>query len=176
MANNAGLIVQVTRLAPEAIKAHALLEELCRRYDLAPFVFTRRVRIEPGGSAAPTPILTLGTASVGDPPRFLAEFLAQQMDWYLRARAEAAAAAAAALAAAYPDFWPQNQALAPNAAALYRRLAAAWLELRAMERFLDRDDAEDALRSHDEARPVYRLMLRHRGAIGAIIEAHGLAL
>jgi hypothetical protein len=170
------LIVQVTRLAPEAVKAHALLDQLCKRYDLAPFFFTQRVRIEPGGTAKATPILTLGTASLADPPRFLAEFLGQQMQWFLRARDEAAARASAALEAAFPDFWPQNRELAPEAATLYRRLAAAWLELQAMLRFFDPDDAEDVLRSHDDGRPIYRLMLRKRAAIANIMQAHGLVL
>jgi hypothetical protein len=45
-----------------------------------------------------------------------------------------------------------------------------------MLRFFDAEDAEDALCGHDEARPVYRLVLRHRAAVGEIMEAHGLGL
>lgn len=55
-------------------------------------------------------------------------------------------------------------------------MAAAWLELEAMLRFFAPEDAEDTLRSHDAARPVYRLVIRNRAAIGEIMEAHGLAL
>jgi hypothetical protein len=176
MPNRAGLVIQVARLAPEAIKAHALLDSLCARYDLTPFVFTRRIRIDPGGAARARPVLTLGTGSIGDPPRFLAEFLGQQMEWFLAARDAAMGEAAAALAAAFPDFHEQNSALAANPVALFRMVAAAWLELQAMLRFFDAEDAEDALRGHDEARPVYRLVLRHRAAVGEIMEAHGLGL
>lgn len=176
MADRSGLIVQVARLAPEAIKAHTLLESLCARYDVTPFFFTRRVRIDPDGEARPRPVLTLGTGSLRDPPRFLAEFLGQQMEWFLAAREEAAKAAAAALAAAFPEFHAQNPELAETPAALFRRVAAAWLELEAMLRFFAPEDAEDTLRSHDAARPVYRLVIRNRAAIGEIMEAHGLAL
>jgi hypothetical protein len=176
MPNQAGLIIQVTRLAPEAIKAHGLLDKLCARYDLTPFVFTQRIRIEPGGPARPRPVLTLGTGSIGDPPRFLAEFLFQQMQWFLAAREAAAGEAAAALETSFPDFYDQNRELAERPAALFRMVAAAWLELQAMLRFFDAEDVEDALRSHDAARPVYRLVLRHRAAIGKIMELHGLAL
>jgi hypothetical protein len=176
MANKAGLIIQVTRLAPETIKAHALLDSLCARYDVAPFVFTKRVRIDPGGAAKPHPVLTLGTDNIGDPPLFLAEFFSQQMHWFLAARGEAASQAVAALEAGFPDFHGQNRELAESPAALFRLVAAAWLELQAMRRFFGEDDVEDALRSHDTARPVYRLVLRHEEAIGAIMEAHGLTL
>jgi hypothetical protein len=176
LANQAGLIIQVARLAPEAIKAHGLLDSLCARYDLTPFVFTQRVRIDPGGAARARPVLTLGTGSIGDPPRFLAEFLFQQMQWFLAAREQASSEAAAALQTSFPDFYDQNRELAEHPAALFRTVAAAWLELQAMLRFFDVEDAEDALRSHDAARPVYRLVLRHRAAVGKIMEAHGLAL
>jgi hypothetical protein len=176
MGNRAGLIIQVTRLAPEAIKAHALLDSLCARYDVTPFVFTQRVRIEPGGRASAGAVLTLGTQSLGDPPRFLAEFLGQQMRWFLAAREDAVGGAVAALEASFPEFHAQNRELAERPAALFRMVAAAWLELQAMLRFFDPDDVEDVLRSHDGARPVYRLVLRNRAAIGSIMEAHGLAI
>lgn len=176
MANQAGLIIQVARLAPEAVKAHGLLDSLCARYDLGPFVFTRRVRIEAGCVATARPILTLGTGSIEDPPRFLAEFLFLQMHWFLDAREEAAGKAAAALALSFPDFYDQNRGLARHETALFRMVVAAWLELQAMLRFFDLEDAEDVLHSHDAARSVYRLVLRHRAGVGKIVNEHGLAL
>jgi hypothetical protein len=176
VANRAGLIIQVARLAPETIKAHALLDSLCARYDVTPFVFTQRVRIEPGGAVRSGAVLTLGTQSIGDPPRFLAEFLGQQMRWFLAAREAALGAAVAALETSFPDFHAQNRELADHPASLFRMVAAAWLELQAMLRFFDSDDVEDVLRSHDAARPVYRLVLRNRAAIGRIMEEHGLAI
>jgi hypothetical protein len=176
MANRAGLVIQVARLAPEAIKAHGLLDSLCARYDLTPFVSTRRIRIDPDGTTRARPVLTLGTRSAGDPLSFLAEFLVQQMEWRLGERAAAVEGAVAALEASFPDFYEQNRTLADRPADLFRMAAAAWLAFEAMLRFLDPDDAEDALRSHDGPRPVCRLVLRHRDAVGAIMAAHGLAL
>jgi len=176
MSNKAGLVVQVTRLAPEALKAHALLNDLCARYDVGPFIFTTRVRIDPGGVARPRPVLTLGTDSIDDPPRFLAEFLGQQILWFLAGRPVETGRAATALKARFPEFYQQNPELESNEAALYHRVAAAWLEMRALGRFFSTDEVEDILRSHNEARPVYRMMLRNRSAIGEIVEESGLAL
>jgi hypothetical protein len=174
MSNKAGLLVQVTRLTPEAIKAHGLLNDLCARYDLTPFVFTQRIRIDPSGETKPRPVLTLGTGNVADPPLFLAEFLAQQIQWFLAGRNEAADRAIGALERRFPDFYTQNPQLSDRPATLYRRLAAAWLEFEAMRRFFGEDDVDDVLRSHSEGRPVYRLMLRNRAAIGNVMIEHGL--
>jgi hypothetical protein len=174
MSNKAGFLVQVTRLAPEAIKAHSLLNDLCSRYDLTPFAFTQRIRIDPGGESRARPVLTLGTGNVADPPLFLAEFLAQQIEWFLAGRNEAADRAAGALEGKFPHFYAQNPQLADRPTTLYRRLAAAWLEFEAMRRFFSEDEVDDVLRSHDEDRPVYRMMLRNRAAIADVMIEHGL--
>jgi len=175
VANAAGLTIQLGEISPETLRAHAALDRLCRTLDLSPYIFTTRVRIERDAASRSHPMLTLGAASASDPHLLLAEFLHQQMRWYLAGRGDRVANAGAAFATMFPTLAGDAAEATRPGSGIYRILAAAFLEHAALSRLIGADDAEDAVRSHASFRAVYRVLLRNSAAIAAVMEENELA-
>lgn len=176
MANGAGLIIQVSEISAQTMRARNALDQLCRRFDLGPYIVVSRIRIASGGARAGGTLLTLDAASAADPDLLLAEFLHRQMLFRLGESPAAAEQAVGDLAAAFPELAESVAGTIPDAPQAYRILAAAALELAALTRLVGAEEAAELVRSHAALRPLYRLLLRNAAAISEILTKRGLAV
>lgn len=153
-----------------------ILAALRERYDLAPFEFTREVRIAPLEDPHSHPVLTLSTAWNRDEDGFLATYLHQQICRYLADhRAAALEAVIPIVESRYPA--PPHAARGWNedANAVYRRLVANWLEIEAVATLIGYERATARFRKAGAHRWAYMTAARDRAAIGGMLADAGIA-
>ncbi|HYD99315.1 MAG TPA: hypothetical protein VEH84_08025 [Alphaproteobacteria bacterium] len=155
-----------------ARQARACFAALARRHDLRPYLFTGRIRIDPAARPHSHPVLTLNAEHVEEPERFLAVFLNLEMRWCLERQTVEPALVEGALRAIFPGLAAGTTA--GGSAPL--RLAAAWLEFRALIDLLGRAAAQRVVDTHRHDRRIYDLATRHEIEIGALLQSLGLRL
>jgi hypothetical protein len=116
------------------------LLHLAQVYDLSPFLFTKRVHIHPGTPHQSHPDLTLDTKNAESPPHILADFLHEELHWWLSHNQEKTAAAKMELNKIYPKapfFGPPEET--------YEHLVVCYLEFKALEFYLGKIQSRDLL-------------------------------
>jgi len=133
-----------------------MLVDLRRRFDLAPFEYTKRVRIAPLEISHSHPTLTLNTW-VRDELGLLSTYLHEQMHWYLTWYSHAHPLRWRDVFQALHDRYPKVPPdAAPDEASIYLHLVVNWLEIEATAQFMDRDRVAE----HARALPFYRWIYR----------------
>ena len=168
--------IELAETTPTTLRAERVLRELLARYDLRAYAFTRKVRIESGVIPHSHPILTLNTRSLDDPERWLAQYLHEQIHWFLSAREAATQQAIAAFKQRYPDLPSGRDQVARNAYSTYLHFAVNWLELKALRHYLGAARAERILSTQPFYRWVYAAVIRDEAAIAEIMRQHGLVI
>ena len=159
----------------------AQLRRLLADYDLSPWLFTDKVKVEAGVEPHSMPILTMNTDHLDNDLRQLSIFLHEQVHWHV-AMAARRLAAIAELRRAYPDAPADSERL-------YQHLLVAWLEFDALAELIGEDEARRVIREKvavinrglapevAEQFAWYNLtVLEDTQAIGAVVERHGLML
>ncbi len=168
--------IELATGAPRERAAEAQLWRLLGAHDLDGIIVTRRVRIESGVVPHSHPVLTLNTRHLDDDPRQLAVFIHEQLHWYVAARPEQADAAIADLRATYLKVPVGGTAGARSAESTYLHLVICFLEWRALEHYLGRQDAMAVIGRIDIYRWIYDTVVRDAARIDAVLRAHDLTL
>jgi hypothetical protein len=159
--------------------AAQVLQDLTVKFDLEPFLFTRRIRLDPslgrGGVSHPT--LSLGILHAREPDRFLSVFLHEQMHWFL------CTCDLKAVNAAIDEFrlgWSN----APDSSmcdevgvdeySTYLHFAVNWLELDCLSTLLGTVRAREVLSSHSFYRWINSCILRDTDKVADVMYRHGL--
>lgn len=181
----------VTFVAEEEARAREQLRRILSRYDLDPWMFTRRVRIATGVDPRSHPVLTLNTDFLDSDVMQLSVFLHEQAHWFVsqsvphRAPEDASdeVAVIRELRRLYPD--------PPDVAdyGTYAHLIVAWVELDAMVELLGEEGARGSLRAKvdrlvdeplsevDQRYAWYNMrVLEDTHEIGAILARHDLII
>lgn len=157
------------------------LRRILSQYDVDPWIFTRRVRIDAGAEPHSMPVLTLNTDYLDDDEMQLSIFLHEQAHWLVD-RAEGRDAAIEELRRMYPD--------PPRADfRTYQHLLVAWVELDAMAELIGEEKARQKMaakvrRLSPEVTPeVGRVYSWYNGRvledthqIGVVVARHGMII
>jgi len=88
---------------PDERAVEERLRALLKRYDASPYLFTNDVVVEHGALPHSHPVLTLGTRPYGDDHLLLADYVHEQLHWYLVEHDAACKAAVAEMRELYRD-------------------------------------------------------------------------
>lgn len=171
-----GIDIELAETTPWTLRAEAVFRELLSRYDLRAYTFTRKVRIEPRVIPHSHPVLTLNTRYVDDSERWLAQYLHEQIHWFLSARNTATLSAIAAFRARYPELPTARDQVARDPHSTYLHLAVNWLELVALRHYLGADRAEEILSTHHFYRWINSTVIRDEADIGEIMRRLDLVI
>ncbi|MGF1476374.1 MAG: alpha/beta hydrolase family protein [Geminicoccaceae bacterium] len=155
-------------------RAEVLLRGLLRDYELAPFLFTRRVQIGHGLIPRSHPVLTLNTRHIDQPDRFLSLFLHEQMHWFVAERPDRLEQAMAALRALWPELPNDPQQAASSPASTNLHLGINWLEWRALASLVGEDRARQVIATQDIYPWIYDQVLSRSDEIASVMAAAGL--
>ena len=153
------------------------LQGLLRRYDVSPWLFTKRVVVDERAIPHSHPVLTLHTRHLGEDSLLLSTFLHEQLHWFLDAHAAAARLAVTELEKRFPDAPVGFPDGADTRQSTYEHLLVTYLERSLLIQVAGGDATSDVMAFwvKDHYRWIYRTMLDHNKEIGAIVARHRLA-
>jgi len=160
------------------------LERLLKQYDLSRWIFTKTVRIDQTMRPHSHPVLTLNTRHNGKDPHVLADFLHEQIHWFVADNFGDGRKAIADVTKMYPD--------APDAlgaggsgtqASTYLHVIVCDLEFESVKALLGAEAAETVIReSIAEGQSaglgyfwIYQKVLDDQETLKAVIKKHKLA-
>jgi hypothetical protein len=151
------------------------LQRLLKTYDLADWVWTRKVVIEGGSIPHSHPVLTLHTREYGDDLQ-LSTFVHEEYHWYETAHEREVAAAVDELKAAYPKVPVGGLDGAQDEYSSYLHIVVCYVEWQKMKALVGAERARKAMEfwATDHYRAIYRLVLDHEAAVGEVVKRHGL--
>jgi hypothetical protein len=162
--------------AANSIKS--MLLKLRGAYDLAPFEYTRRVRIAPGEIPHSHPVLTINTMVRAEQP-LLSLYLHEQMHWYLTWYSHRHGAGWRAIWADLQTRFPEVPVAFPEGAhtaqSSYLHLIVNWLEIAATSQLLGEKIAKEIAAENFVYSGVYKIVLAHWDALSDLYRAHALA-
>lgn len=152
------------------------LLHLSQVYDLAPFLFTKKVHIESKVIPHSHPVLTLNTRYAEHPNRILSTFLHEELHWWLSKNQKTTDAAVKALKKMYPKA-PVTKSMGANSTFIH--LLVCELELRALTFYIGKTEARKILEhimTKDKIYPwIYRQVLYRNDPIKKIVKKFKLA-
>ena len=182
-----GTQAKITFVEEEKEKAREQLRRLLAEYDLDPWIFTQRVKIETGVDPHSHPILTLNTDFLDDDDMQLSVFLHEQAHWFVSRSVPHRAPEDGEEVAVIQDL----RQMYPNSPfsdyGAYLHLIVGWVELDAMAELIGEEKARQLLEAKvkkltgepiSEAKTIYRWyngrVLEDTDEIGAILAKHAL--
>ena len=181
--------IPITFVEEEKEQAREQLKRILSQYNLDPWIFTQRVKIETGVDPRSHPVLTLNTDYLDNDEMQLSVFLHEQAHWFVSrsvphraSEDEEEVAVIQELRQMYPN------APVPDYNA-YLHLIVAWVELDAMAELIGEEKARQLLREKVQRlveEPLSKVDKRYRWynmrvledteAIGLILMKHGLII
>jgi hypothetical protein len=152
------------------------LRRILATYDLSPWVFTRRIRIQSRVIPHSHPVLTLNTRYLDSDTLQAATLLHEQLHWPLAERGAATDSAIADLRALYPAVPSGPPEGARDEYSTYLHLLVCTLELDAVSTVFGEAVARRVLADWRHYTWVYREVLARPEPIRAILRARGLDL
>jgi len=175
-AQTAAVEIELSHDTPgEQLEAERL-RHLLGRFDLAPWLFTRRVLIDEKTTPHSHPVLTVGYGDHGDDNLLLSNFVHEQLHWWFVAHQEQTSAAMAELR----ELFPHLPVGAPDGAAdersSYLHLLVIYLEYQADKSLLGDQRAADVMTfwKGDHYRVLYKTVLDSDVVIGRVVAEHDL--
>jgi hypothetical protein len=148
---------------------------LAQVYDLSPFLFTKKIRIESHVQPQSHPVLTINTKYAEFPKKILAMWLHEELHWWQYSRKESIALALRELKAIYPKV-PTVKGV--SATDTYLHIIICYLELKAVQFYLGDKEGRDVIteRMKKEKRDawIYYQVLYKDYAIKKVIQKHKL--
>ncbi len=176
-AQTTGVAIELSHHTPGEQAEAERLRHLLDRFDVTPWLFTRRVLIDETAIPHSHPVLTVGYGDHGDDNLLLSNFVHEQLHWWFVAHQPQTDAAIAELR----ERFPRVPVGAPDGAAdehsSYLHLLVIDLEYQADKALLGDKQAADVMRfwKGDHYRALYQLILDSEDVVGRIIARHDLA-
>jgi hypothetical protein len=170
------LEIRLAHQSPQEEQTKNQLENLVRRYELAPWRFTRTVIIDAESTPHSHPILTLHTRHLRDDLLLLSTFIHEESHWFLVLNPTATSSAVKDLKTLFPDLpvgFPEG---ADNLESSYEHLIVIMLERQGLIETVGELAALHAMEfwATDHYRALYRLVLNEKRKIREVLEKHGL--
>lgn len=154
------------------------LQRLLKQYDLAKWIFTKKILIEFKVIPHSHPVLTINTRHLDDDPRFLSMFIHEQIHWFASNKYSQTSKAMEELKTIYPDAPDGPPEGARNKESTYLHLIVCYLEYDAMRELLGVEKAKKIMEesSKDFYKWIYRTVLSDGDRINAILAKNGLKI
>jgi hypothetical protein len=149
------------------------LRRLASTFNLMRFEFTSTVVIDATAIPHSHPVLTLKTGYPSD-DALLAQFLHEQLHWFLSPRLEALRQAVSEFELMYPDLPIGLPVGARNRWSSYLHLPVNALELRGTELYIGQPRARDVLAQWQVYRGIYRIVLDDLDRIEEVLKRHAI--
>ncbi len=154
------------------------LQRLLSAYDVAPWIFTRKIVIESGFNVIPHshPTLTLSTRHLKDDELLLSTFVHEQLHWYLGEKPKETEEAYKELKTMFPKVpvgFPEG---ARDEESSYKHILVCYLEFQAIKGLLGELKAKQVMAfwATDHYTWVYKTVLEREREIGALLRKHKL--
>ncbi|HJU90875.1 MAG TPA: hypothetical protein VJ672_15910 [Gemmatimonadaceae bacterium] len=170
----AELEIELANDGDEEQRAREQLRRIVRNFDLSPWLFTRRVRVEAGVIPHSHPVLTVNTRYLDNDTAQVATFVHEQLHWFFVEHESRTDSAMAELARRYPDAPDRPPEGARNKHSTYLHLLVCTLEYDAMRAMVGDEGARRTLGGWRHYRWVYRTVLEQPDSIRRVLRAHGL--
>ena len=173
-ANEPLVVTTHSKLAKE-IATQKRLETLWKKYNLEPYVFTKKVKIQTGIISHSHPVLTLNT-KLDTEIKLLSTFLHEQMHWYTLTNNPGFAKAAKSLAARYTKIPIKLPEGAGSRQSTFLHLGVCYLEFHTLAKVIGREAALKHMQyqSTQYYRWVYRTILKDLDYFEKLFEENGL--
>ncbi|MDZ4380544.1 MAG: hypothetical protein U0942_04305 [Parvibaculum sp.] len=172
-----GIEIDLSEAKRAAEIVRDILGRLRSNFELAPYEYTKNVRIAPGEIPHSHPTLTLNTMIRGE-EQLLCTYLHEQMHWYVtwysyanRAGWQAISQAIRQMVPSVPVPFPQG---AHTEASSYLHIVINWLEVEAAAALLGRSAAVEIASKNFVYSGIYALVLDDWDNLGRLYLKHGL--
>lgn len=158
-------------------ETRAQLQRLLKEYGLAPWIFTRSIRIDERSIPHSHPVLTLHTRHVRDDELLVSTFVHEQLHWFLSERNDRTQLAIAELRQLFPTVPSGPDAGgARDEQSTYMHLLVCQLERRAVLRLMGELKGKQVMDfwAGDHYQWIYRTVLERSQDIGALLRKHDL--
>ena len=154
------------------------LERLLRTYDLDKWIFTHEVVIQSRVLPHSHPVLTLNTRYLDQDVHQLANFVHEQLHWFLAdmVSEKNVEAAIVELRTMYPSVPKEPPEGARGLDSTYLHLLVCHLELQALSELLGENDARNHLATVDHYTWIYKTVLDDTDAMQSLVTRHGLVV
>ena len=170
------VVITAFSQTPDELEIKSQLEALLKKYDLEPYLYTKKVRIKEETIPHSHPVLTLSTDFQGKEVYLLSTFLHEQMHWYSLAKDYNQEALGAALVKMYPKVPIALPEGGGSEMGTYLHLLVCYLEYHTLARVI----GETAALEHMEFMAtqhytwVYKTLLKDMDQLGALFKKHNL--
>jgi len=174
-AANMPLVITTHTQLPEEVDTQKRLQALWGKYDLEPFVFTKKVKIQKGTISHSHPVLTLNTR-LDTETKLLSTFLHEQMHWYTLTNHPGFAKAAKSLATKYTNLPEKLPEGAGSKQSTFLHLGVCYLEFHTLAKVIGRKAALKHMqyKATQYYRWVYRTILKDLAYFEALFDKNGL--
>ena len=155
--------------------AKVQLQRLVATYDLDPWTFTRRVRIEAGVIPHSHPVLTLNERYIDQDVEQLTTYIHEQFHWMVLERQSALATVTAAFREAFPEVPAGGSEGARDERSTYLHLVVCDLEFQGLSRLVGKEQAREVLSAQRHYTWIYDRVLTDP-RIRRINEEHGMVV
>jgi hypothetical protein len=158
------------------LKAKQQLEKLLSKYNIEKYFFTEDVVIEYFAKPHSHPVLTLNTKQLNDDDGFLAQFLHEQIHWYLELKNEQADLAISELKNLFPKVPVGGEDEAKDEHSTYLHLIVNFLEFEELSKLIGIERAKKVIENAFGYKWIYKKVLNEYNQIKNILEKHQLLL
>ncbi|HAS46019.1 MAG TPA: hypothetical protein DCS93_36390 [Microscillaceae bacterium] len=172
---DAPLVITTHAQLPEEARIQKRLQALWEKYNLEPFVFTKKVKIQKGTIPHSHPVLTLNTR-LDTETKLLSTFLHEQMHWYSLTNHPGFEPTAKALAAKYTKLPVKLPEGAGSKQSTFLHLGVCYLEFHTLSKVIGREAALKHMqyKTTQYYRWVYRTILQDLAYFEALFDKNGL--
>ena len=147
--------MQILARTPRELETKELLIAFLKKYDLTPYLFTRKIIIKSGVLSHSHPVLTINTRHNNDPDRLLSVFIHEQIHWFAFVRKKYTYLAIREFKKIYPKILVGPPEGARSEYSSYLHLAVCYLELQGLKRYLGDKKAYSIIETHDHYKWIY---------------------
>jgi hypothetical protein len=171
-----GIQIETAHNTPKEQSEATRLQGVLARFDVTPWVFTRRILIDERAIPHSHPVLTVGYGDHDDDNLLLSNFVHEQLHWWLVAHQQDTDAAIRELQQLFPGMPVGGADGAQDEQSSYLHLIVNYLEYQGDKALLGEQKAADVMEfwKGDHYRVLYKTMLDSESVIGGVVAKHGL--
>lgn len=158
-------------------QARDQLLRICQRWDLRPWMYTRRVIIEARAFPHSHPVLTLNTRHLGNDLDALGTFLHEEIHWGVATEPGSAwGTVEGRLKQRYPSLPVGHPEGCASERSNYIHLVVNYFELTSLARLVGEEKARTAISQRDHYKAIYRVVLEDELELAALFASCGAKL
>lgn len=152
-----------------------MLEEALEKYDLEPYMYTKKIMIQDSVIPHSHPVLTMSTRDTSM-AHVLSTFIHEQMHWYTLSRSEASDSAITAFKRMYPDVPVALPMGSGSRKGTYLHILVNYLEYHVLIQVLGKEEATEVLKHWEQHHYtwIYSTVMKDYEQIKAVVEKNGL--